>query len=364
MLTETRVDGSDVGMTNVTEATDLSMSTTTAAAASTTPQNETTNAVGEGEEGDDDEDDLATTPLSQEEQQQQGEDDATTTNESNGDENEDITTTTVASTRKRRGRLGRGLKSKQQRKERKQSTSVKSPPAVSRRSRSYYVLLDADYENEFHLELEPSPLTPTTVIHSTKSPPLYNHDNDDHHHHHHQPPPPPPPPLTSTENPISTRGLPPPTTTSARSNGDGKYRNNHNHKDLFQNVNSDTIEHIFYLNDYDTVRVPYKLYDTVMKYAYVNSLEASFLEIDLDSDYYNLIIIMPDRQDGLSNLARKMRMHEASTLRQIRNAMEFYWVKTIVPKFSLKGNTILTNDLQNVSSDSRMMVEIIKTKEF
>lgn len=128
----------------------------------------------------------------------------------------------------------------------------------------------------------------------------------------------------------------------------GKYRNSIN-KELFENTNSDSIEHIFYLNEYDTIRVPYKLYDTVMKYAYVNSLQASFLEIDLDSEYYNLVIIIPDYHDGLHNLAHKLRMHEANTFRHIRNAMEYYWVKTIVPKFNLKGNSVLTNDLQNVS---------------
>lgn len=236
-----------------------------------------------------------------------------------GDEEEEEVTT-VAPTRKRRGQLGR-------RKEKKQSVVIKNP-TIPKRSRSYYVLLDEDYENEFHVELPAPPSPSTTTAISTLATTSQHH----HHHQHHLEP-------SSTPIPI------PPTSSRASV---GKYRNGIN-KELFENTNSDSIEHIFYLNEHDTVRVPYKLYDTVMKYAYVNSLQASFLEIDLDSEYYSLILIVPDYHDGLNNLAHKLRTHEANTIRHIRNAMEFYWVKTIVPKFNLKGNTVMTNDLQNVS---------------
>lgn len=85
-----------------------------------------------------------------------------------------------------------------------------------------------------------------------------------------------------------------------------------------------------------------------MKFAHIPSLQASVLEIELDTEYYNLIIIMPDHYEGLKDLTNRLRLHEPSTLRKLRATMEFCWVKTIVPKFSLKGNTILTNDLQNV----------------
>lgn len=279
MLTESKMNETSGNMTSVTEATDTTMST---------PGNETK------EEED-------TTTLQPETSETTDEVSGTEENTEDNAQTDDDVTTVVPPARKRRGRLERGLKAKNRR-DRKQT--IKSP--LNRRSRSYYVLLDEDYENEFHLE-SPSPTAA---------------------------------PLgpTSTElNPISS---PRPQI--------GKYRNTHP-KDLFDNVNSDTIEHIFFLNDYETVRVPFKIYDSVMKYAHVDSLEASVLEIDLDTDYYNLIIIVPDRHDGLSDLTNKLRLHEASTLRRIRNAMEFYWVKTIVPKFNLKGNTILTNDLQNVS---------------
>lgn len=280
MLTESKTNETTM---EVTEATD---------SAASTPGNETKL------------DDEEATTL----QPETTESDTPTTDEVSGaedntEDNEEDVTTVAPPSRKRRGRLGRGLRTRNRLRDKKQS-----PGIVSRRSRSYYVLLDEDYENEFHLDASsPSsaaPLGPTT-----------------------------------TANPIGS-STPRPTL--------GDYRHN-DQKDLFDNVKSDTVEHTFYLNGFDSVRVPFKIYDTVMKYAHIDSLHASILEIDLDTEYYNLLLIVPDHHDGLSDLTGKLRLHEASTLRRIRNAMEFYWVKTIVPKFNLKGNTILTNDLQNVS---------------
>ena len=282
MLTESKINETVENMTGVTEATDTTMI-----------------SVGKGEEEND------TTTIQPETSETTDEVSETETNTEENtqsvDENEEVTT--VASARKRRGRLQRGLKSKNRR-DRKQQT-MKSP--AKRRSRSYYVLLDEEYENEFLLDFPSSTLVPLGL------------QSDQHH------------PIVTTRQPIR-----------------GKFRDNHP-KDLFDNVDSDTVEHIFYLNEIETVRVPFKIYDTVMKYAHVPSLEASVLEIDLDTDYYNLIIIVPDFLDGLRNSTEHLRLHEPNTLRKIRNKLDFHWVKTAVPKFNLKGTTILTNDLQNVS---------------
>lgn len=289
MLTESKLNETAGNMMNVTESTDSSITT-----AGVEKDDEATTVQSDVSDGDSTTNEVAEAEENTEESMPSDE------------ENEDVTTVAPPS-RKRRGRLGRGLKPKIRR-DKKQSSIIKSPVevALKRRSRSYYVLLDEDYENDFHLDS----VSPSSAI-----------------------------PLgpTSTFNPVSS---PRPLLEKNRHN---------NQKDLFENANSDTVEHIFYLNSHETVRVPFKIYDSVMKYAHVDSLEASVLEIDLDTEYYNLIIIVPDQHDGLSDLTNKLRLHEASTLRRIRNSMEFYWVKTIVPKFNLKGNTILTNDLQNVS---------------
>lgn len=257
---------------------------------------------------------------------------------SGDDENEEVTT--VAPGRKRRGRLERGLKAKRgQNHYQFRREKLKHPHLhhqnlellkihPNRRSRSYYVLLDEEYEHDdFHHHfastfptITPDPTAATGVYSTTTETSL-----DQHSH------------TVSSARPII-----------------GKYRNTN--KELFENLKSDTIEHIFYLNEHESVRVPFKIYDSVMKFAHVPSLEASILEIDLDTEYYNLILIVPDHFDGLKDLTNRLRLHEPSTLRKLRNSMEYCWVKTIVPKFSLKGNTILTNDLQNVSENKKILV--------
>lgn len=276
MLTESKLNETAENTTIVTEATDSPMTTM-----AVDKVDEVTTVQPESSDGEPSTDEV------------DGAEENTEVNSTTEEENEDVTTVAPPS-RKRRGRLGRGLKAKHRR-DQKQSPIIKSPveAVVKRRPRSYYVLLDEDYENDFHLDSVSPALSPLGP--------------------------------TSTANPISS---PWPKLEKNRHN---------NQKDLFENANSDTVEHIFYLNDHDTVRVPFKIYDSVMKYAHVDSLEASVLEIDLDTEYYNLIIIVPDHHDGLSELTSKLRLHEASTLRRIRNSMEFYWVKTIVPKFNLKG---------------------------
>ncbi|EAT42298.2 AAEL006137-PA [Aedes aegypti] len=112
----------------------------------------------------------------------------------------------------------------------------------------------------------------------------------------------------------------------------------------------DTIEHNFYLSETETVKVPYKIYNTILKYAYIDRLQSTVLELELDSDDYKLIIILPDYEFGMSNLMKLLQNGEnVPNMRDIVKQMAPSWVKTIVPKFTLKGNIILTSDLQNVS---------------
>ncbi|XP_065076729.1 uncharacterized protein Spn85F [Ochlerotatus camptorhynchus] len=111
----------------------------------------------------------------------------------------------------------------------------------------------------------------------------------------------------------------------------------------------DTIEHNFYLSETETVKVPYKIYNTILKYAYVDRLQSTVLELELDSDDYKLIIILPDYEFGLGNLMKLLQIGDnVPNLRDIVKQMAPSWVKTIVPKFTLKGNIILTSDLQNM----------------
>uniref|UniRef100_A0A182W1E9 Serpin domain-containing protein n=1 Tax=Anopheles minimus TaxID=112268 RepID=A0A182W1E9_9DIPT len=111
----------------------------------------------------------------------------------------------------------------------------------------------------------------------------------------------------------------------------------------------DTIEHNFYLTETDIVKVPYKVYNTILKYAYIERLQSTVIELELDSDDYKLLLILPDYEFGLGNVLKLLQIGEnVPSLREVTDQMSPTWVKTIVPKFNLKGNIILTSDLQNL----------------
>uniref|UniRef100_A0A2K6VB06 Serpin domain-containing protein n=1 Tax=Anopheles darlingi TaxID=43151 RepID=A0A2K6VB06_ANODA len=111
----------------------------------------------------------------------------------------------------------------------------------------------------------------------------------------------------------------------------------------------DTIEHNFYLTETEIVRVPYKVYNTILKYAYIERLHSTVIELELDSEDYRLLLILPDYEFGLGNVLKLLQIGDnVPNLRDITSQMSATWVKTIVPKFSLKGSIVLTSDLQNL----------------
>lgn len=340
MLTESRMNETSPEASTELPSGNDSTSTTT-----TTTTTTTTVATNEGEA------ETTTLPETSTEPNAEETDVGESTVPNEGDGEETTTTTVAPERRKRRGRLvgdgrlaKRGHNHYQIRRDKLQHHQNLELKKIhpNRRSRSYYVLLDEDeYETDFHhhsphyhyAEHEASTFHPPLVV-TTPSPhpdvsvtpvgvPSSTSSNPQHHQ--------------LSDQPISISSARPVI---------GKHR--HANKELFENPKSDTIEHIFHLSEIESVRVPFKIYDSVMKFAHIPSLQASVLEIELDTEYYNLIIIMPDHYEGLKDLTNRLRLHEPSTLRKLRATMEFCWVKTIVPKFSLKGNTILTNDLQNV----------------
>ncbi|XP_050087974.1 uncharacterized protein LOC126572593 [Anopheles aquasalis] len=111
----------------------------------------------------------------------------------------------------------------------------------------------------------------------------------------------------------------------------------------------DTIEHNFYLSETEIVRVPYKVYNTILKYAYIERLHSTVIELELDSEDYRLLLILPDYEFGLGNVLKLLQIGDnVPNLRDITSQMSATWVKTIVPKFNLKGSIVLTSDLQNL----------------
>uniref|UniRef100_A0A182NLF1 Serpin domain-containing protein n=1 Tax=Anopheles dirus TaxID=7168 RepID=A0A182NLF1_9DIPT len=151
---------------------------------------------------------------------------------------------------------------------------------------------------------------------------------------------------TSAPPVLATAGfLPPGTVSSDRTN---PFLQQQQQPDAYRLLD-DTIEHNFYLTETDIVKVPYKVYNTILKYAYVEKLQSTVMELELDSDDYKLLIVLPDYEFGLGNVLKLLQNGEnVPSLREVTEQMSPTWVKTIVPKFNLKGNIILTSDLQNL----------------
>lgn len=113
----------------------------------------------------------------------------------------------------------------------------------------------------------------------------------------------------------------------------------------------DVITHLFYLNRQETINVPFKVFNSIMKYGYFSSIQSAVLEVDLDSKNYSLLLILPDWLDfGLDGLITSLKSAYSPHLREIRSALQPTWIKAIIPKFFLTGHIVLTADLQNVKN--------------
>lgn len=122
----------------------------------------------------------------------------------------------------------------------------------------------------------------------------------------------------------------------------------------------DVITHLFYLNRQDTINVPFKVFNSIMKYGYFSSIQSSVLEVDLDSKNYSLLIILPDWLDfGLDGLITTMKSAYSPHLREIRAGLQPTWVKAIIPKFYLTGHIVLTADLQNVRQTNKNAFQVV-----
>lgn len=108
----------------------------------------------------------------------------------------------------------------------------------------------------------------------------------------------------------------------------------------------DEVDHIFYLSPHDSIRIGFKVYNTILRFAYIPSLQASALELPLDSDNYSLLILVPDQP--IEDMVHVLGSHLSPSLSNIRAALKENWIKTMIPKFQLKGNVVLTGDLMKV----------------
>lgn len=104
----------------------------------------------------------------------------------------------------------------------------------------------------------------------------------------------------------------------------------------------------FHINSFEKVQAPFKIYNTILRYAHIDNIKSSILELPLDSEYYNLLILLPDLENNLDSVMHAMRSDYSVNLRHLRRKLRPHWIKTIVPKFHQKGNIVLTGDLMKV----------------
>ncbi|XP_055912749.1 uncharacterized protein LOC129946544, partial [Eupeodes corollae] len=113
-----------------------------------------------------------------------------------------------------------------------------------------------------------------------------------------------------------------------------------------EDLKSEVVDHIFYVNNQDIVHTTFKVYNSVLYYRYFEQMKISVLELELDSTDYNLMIILPDYDIDLLTATSNLRL--GSTLRVLRKQLKPRWVQAIIPDFQLHGTVFLTNDLQNL----------------
>jgi Serpin (serine protease inhibitor) len=112
------------------------------------------------------------------------------------------------------------------------------------------------------------------------------------------------------------------------------------------------IEHFFYLDGMEKISVPFRNYNTILYHAYVPAIQSDVVKFELDSEDYNLMIVLPKREFGLDQLLAVMQSKEFGeevSLRRLNEKLERKWVRAQLPKFNLKGNVLFTNDMQKVS---------------
>lgn len=124
----------------------------------------------------------------------------------------------------------------------------------------------------------------------------------------------------------------------------------HRQEAVLHDIDDNIVEDQFHVTPFETIQVPYRIYNTILRYAYVDSLKSSIIELPLDSDNYNLLIVLPDVENNLDAVLAAMRNDFSVNLRQLRRRLRPHWIKTIIPQFHQKGNIVLTSDLMKVSA--------------
>lgn len=106
-----------------------------------------------------------------------------------------------------------------------------------------------------------------------------------------------------------------------------------------------TYKSSFYLNDVDTVEVDFMRVKKHFKYGFLEKLDATALELPYKDSDITMLIILPNKKTGLSDLESKLNTIDLS---EITRSMYSQEVNVEIPKFKIEFDIELNEPLQKV----------------
>ncbi|XP_060651393.1 alaserpin-like isoform X2 [Drosophila nasuta] len=107
----------------------------------------------------------------------------------------------------------------------------------------------------------------------------------------------------------------------------------------------DTRNENFYLNNDNSIKVPIMIMTERFRYAKLDFLDATALELPYEDSNWSLLILLPNRKTGLPHLERKLR---GTQLSQIREKLYLTEVTVKLPKFKSEFKVELKNTFEQL----------------
>lgn len=114
--------------------------------------------------------------------------------------------------------------------------------------------------------------------------------------------------------------------------------------------NSTTTMLPFHIDRRLVVSAPFRVLTAPLRLGYAATVQASVLELPLETPDYVLLLLLPDVAFDLNGLMQRMTAANrvAPTVREMRTAMRTFWIRATVPLVQLKGSAVLTGDMMKV----------------
>lgn len=116
----------------------------------------------------------------------------------------------------------------------------------------------------------------------------------------------------------------------------------------------------FHIDRRLVVTAPFRVLTAPLRLGYAAAVQASVLELPLETPDYVLLLLLPDVAFDLNGLMQRMTAANrvAPTVREMRTAMRTFWIRATVPLVQLKGSAVLTGDMMKVSTTEWFMHQL------